>query len=367
MRSLFLAFALLLASSPLIAQSLLELNQSELNIELKKSLDKEDYDRATKIQKELRIHRSLDSLKNELNIGLKEYLGQENYLKSAEVQSKIEKCVRLENLPKEIKKALEQSNFQQAQSLVSETHTLRFDLLGIPNPNVKNTTEVKITEVNKQENTPTSTPSESSVKASGSRKHKFCFYTGLMITLPKVIIDDTLEAFTGFKSRAAAGISFAIPLGQTGLRILAGSDVKSFRTVITNDKYPGLIIGEEISKSWQFAYHFGIDYSIVVNNVIISPGVIIDKGVAFQGDFSNSSITSSKPINYYGPNIIGEPGLNYEKTNVQPQITIQYNKKNVGVYAKYRHGTSILNPEPDVSKSRFYLSCLELGITIKRK
>lgn len=364
MRSLLLALALILAVSPLYAQSLLEMNQSELNIELKKSLDKEDYDRATKIQKEIRIHQSIDSLKSELNIRLKEYLVQENYLKSAEVQSKIDKCVRLQNLPKEIKKTLEQSNFQQAQSFVSETHTLRFELLGIPNPDVKNSPQVKIAEVNKQENTPISTPTEPPVKASGSKKHKFCFYTGLMITLPKVIIDDTLEAFTGFKSRAAAGVSFAIPLGQTGFRILAGSDVKSFRTVITDDKYPGLVIGEELSRSWQFAYHFGIDYSFVLNEIRVSPGVIIDKGVAFEGETSG---LYAGPINYYGPNVIGDPGLNYNRTNVQPQLTVQYNKGKVGLYAKYRLGTSILNPEPDVSKSRFYLSCLELGITLGRK
>jgi hypothetical protein len=248
---------------------------------------------------------------------------------------------------------------------------LRYDILDITNPEVRNQTQAKITEAPLQEKTTLSTSVSTSdsppVKPRDSRKHKFSFYTGLMITLPKVIIDDTLETFTGFKSRAAAGVSFAIPIGQTGFKILGGSDVKSFRTVITDDKYPGLIIGQEISKSWQFAYHFGIAYSIVVNDVTISPGVILDKGVAFEGDFSNSSITSSKPINYYGPNIIGEPGLNYERNNVQPQITIQYNKKNVGVYAKYRHGTSVLNPEPDVSKSRFYLSCLELGISIGRK
>jgi protein-arginine kinase activator protein McsA len=363
MRSVLLLFISLILCTKAHSQSLLQYNVTELKTEQKKSLETEDFERAAKIQKEIQIFQKLDSLKSKFNSQLKAYLEQEDYAKSASVKTKIEKCDRLFNIPNDLKIALNENNYQQAQVITSEVHTLRFELLGIPHAEVNKSVPAVNPEIlpeNKNVTTVDPNPSK-------QKKHRFTFYSGLMITLPRVIIDDTLTPFTGFKSRAAAGVSFGLPIGQTGFRIIAGSDVKSYRTVITDDKYPGLIIGQEISKSWQFAYHFGIDYSIVINDVTISPGVIMDKGVAYQGDLSNSSITSSEPINYYGPNIIGEPGLNYEKNNVQPQVTIQYNKKNVGVYAKYRHGTSILNPEPDVSKSRFYLSCLELGITIKRK
>ena len=363
MRSLLALLIGLILSANLHSQSLLQFNLTELKAEQKKSLETEDFERAAKIQKEIQIFQKLDSLKSQFNSQLKVYLEQEDYAKSASVKTKIEKCDRLLSIPNEIKKALNENNYPQAQVITSEVHTLRFELLGIPHNDI-NKSVPAVNPVIPAEKTNVTTVEPNPSK---SKKHRFTFYSGLMITLPRVIIDDTLTPFTGFKSRAAAGVSFGLPIGQTGFRLIAGSDVKSYRTVITDDKYPGLIVGQEISRSWQFAYHFGIDYSIVVNDVTISPGVIIDKGVAFEGDFSNSSITSSKPINYYGPTIIGDPGLNYERKNVQPQITIQYNKRNVGVYAKYRHGTSILNPEPDVSKSRFYLSCLELGITIKRK
>lgn len=363
MRFVLVLFIGLILSANLHSQSLLQFNLTELKAEQKKSLETEDFERAAKIQKEIQIFQKLDSLKSQFNSQLKLYLEQEDYAKSASIKTKIEKCDRLFIIPNEIKKALNDNNYQQAQVITSEVHTLRFELLGIPYNDI-NKSVPAVNPIIPPEKTNVTTVEPNPSK---SKKHRFTFYSGLMITLPRVIIDDTLTPFTGFKSRAAAGVSFGLPIGQTGFRLIAGSDVKSFRTVITDDKYPGLIVGQEISRSWQFAYHFGIDYSIVVNNVTISPGVIMDKGVAFEGDYSNSSIASSAPINYYGPNVIGDPGLNYERNNVQPQITIQYNKRNVGVYAKYRHGTSILNPEPDVSKSRFYLSCLELGITIKRK